>query len=146
MLTIWFSVPRFARSGSGHFRPPCLFVALVPRIQYSSPLRGAMGGISVILVKNHFFILLNKFNLHTIIYDSLKFQASITVVQSFIRSYVNFCAINYLIRGDLNPIFLNFHFLSILTNSKCKGFYNFQAIKFNFFLHVPQSMVTKTYN
>ena len=40
-----------------------------------------------------FFILLNKFNLHTIIYDSLKFQTSITVLQSFIRPYVNFRAI-----------------------------------------------------
>ena len=56
-------------------------------------LRGAMGGISVILVKNHFLILLNKFDLHTIIYDSLKFQTCITVLQSFIRPYVNFCAI-----------------------------------------------------
>ena len=53
-------------------------------------LRGAMGGISVILVKNNFFDLLNKYNLHTIIYESLKFQTSITVVQSFIRPYVNF--------------------------------------------------------
>ena len=48
---------------------------------------GEVGGISAILVKNHFFILLNKFNLHTIIYNSLKFQTSITVVQSFIRPY-----------------------------------------------------------
>ena len=30
-------------------------------------LRGAMGGISVIWVKNHFFILLNEFNVNTII-------------------------------------------------------------------------------
>ena len=43
--------------------------------------------------KNHFFILLNKFNLHTIIYDSLKFETSITVLQSFIGSYVNFYTI-----------------------------------------------------
>ena len=43
-------------------------------------LRGTMGGISVISVKNHFFILLNKFDLHTIIYDSLKFQISVSVV------------------------------------------------------------------
>ena len=59
-------------------------------------VKGAMGGISVILVilvKNHFFILLNKFNLHTIIYHSLKYQISITVVKSFIMPYVNFCAI-----------------------------------------------------
>ena len=62
-------------------------------INFTEILRGAMGGISVILVKNHFFVLLNKFNLHTIIYDSLKFQTSITVVQSFIMPYVNFCAI-----------------------------------------------------
>ena len=54
---------------------------------------GAMGGISVILVKNHFLILLNTFKLHTLIYNSLKFQTSITVVQSFIRPHVNFCAI-----------------------------------------------------
>ena len=54
-----------------------------------------MGRISVILVKNHFFnkILLNKFNLNTVIYDSLKFQTSITVVQSFISPYLNFCTI-----------------------------------------------------
>ena len=56
-------------------------------------LRGAMGGNSVILVKDHFFILLNKSNLHTIIYSSLKFPTSITVVPLFVRSYVNFCAI-----------------------------------------------------
>ena len=56
-------------------------------------VKGAMGGISVILVKNHFFILLNSFDLLTIIYDSLNFQTSITVLQSFIRPYVNFCAI-----------------------------------------------------
>ena len=56
-------------------------------------LRGAMGGISIILVKNHFFILLNKFNLNTVISDSLKYQTSITVVQSFIKTYVNLCAI-----------------------------------------------------
>ena len=53
-------------------------------------LRGAMGESLVILVKNYFFILLHKFNLHNLIYDSLKFQISITDVQSFIRSYVNF--------------------------------------------------------
>ena len=56
-------------------------------------LEGTVGGISVILVKNHFFILLNKFGEHTITYDSLKFQTSITVLQSFIRTYVNLCAI-----------------------------------------------------
>ena len=37
-----------------------------------------MGGIKAILLKNHFLILLNKFDLHTIIYDYLKFQTSIT--------------------------------------------------------------------
>ena len=58
-------------------------------------LMGAMGGISVILVKNHFFILLNKFNLHAIMYDSLKFQISITVVQSFSRTYANSVPIRY---------------------------------------------------
>ena len=56
-----------------------------PNPSFASPtsqalhLRGAMGGISVILVKSHSFILLNKFNLNTIIYDSLKFQTSITL-------------------------------------------------------------------
>ena len=39
-------------------------------------LWGAMDGISVILVKNHFFILLNKFNLHTIIYVGHVAQAA----------------------------------------------------------------------
>ena len=34
----------------------------------------------VILVKNHFFILLHKFNLYNLINDSLKFQISITVM------------------------------------------------------------------
>ena len=60
------------------------------KTQYQCPL---MGGISVILFKNHFFILLNKINLHTIIYNSLKFQTSITVVKLFIRPYVNLRAI-----------------------------------------------------
>ena len=36
-------------------------------------LREAMGESAVILVKNYFFILLHKFNLHNHIYDSLKF-------------------------------------------------------------------------
>ena len=54
---------------------------------------GAMGKISVILVKNYFFVLLHKFNLHNLVYDSLKFQISVTDVQSFIRRYVNFYAI-----------------------------------------------------
>ena len=52
-----------------------------------------MGEIWVILVKNHFYILFHKFNQQTLIYDSLKFHTSITVVESFIRPYVNFCAI-----------------------------------------------------
>ena len=38
----------------------CLFFS------YDIQIRGAMGEISVILVKNQFFILLNKFNLHNI--------------------------------------------------------------------------------
>ena len=46
-----------------------------------------------ILVKNMFFTLLNKCNLQTGIYDPLKFLISTTAVQSFIRPYVNFCAI-----------------------------------------------------
>ena len=105
-----------------------------------------MGWISVILVKNHLFILLNKFNLHTIIYDSVKFQTSITDLQSFIRPYVNFYAIWIPYKGFFHSIFLNFHFSSIFTNSKCKGFYNFEAIKLKFFLYVPQSMFNKTVN
>ena len=54
-----------------------------------------MGEISVILVKNYFFMLLHKFNLRNLIYDSLKFQTSVTDVQSFIRPHVglNFYAI-----------------------------------------------------
>ena len=60
---------------------------------YSSENAGSMGEISVILVENNFFMLLHKFNLHNLIYDSLKFQNFITVVQSFIGPYVNFFAI-----------------------------------------------------
>ena len=56
-------------------------------------LRGPMGEISVILVKNYFFMLLYKFNLRNLIYDSLKFQTSVTDVQSFMRPHVNFYAI-----------------------------------------------------
>ena len=47
----------------------------------TSKLRGVMGEISVILVKNYFFMWLHKFNLHNLIYDSLKFQTSVTGVQ-----------------------------------------------------------------
>ena len=53
-----------------------------------------MSEISVILVKNYFFMLLQKFNLPNLIYDSLKFQTSSTDVQSYIRPYVNFYAIS----------------------------------------------------
>ena len=52
----------------------------------------------------------------------------------------------YLIMGVFHSIFLNFHSLNILTNSKCKVVYNFQAIKLKCFLHVPQSIVNKTCN
>ena len=54
-----------------------------------------MGEISVILVKNDFFMLLHKFNLHNLIYDYLKLQTSVrpTDVQSFIRPFINFYAI-----------------------------------------------------
>ena len=55
-------------------------------------IKGTMGEISVILAKHYFFILLNKFNIY-LIYGSLKFQTSITDVQSFIMRYVNFYAI-----------------------------------------------------
>ena len=58
-------------------------------------LRGAMGTVQFwsFWSKITCFILLNKFNLNLIIYDSLNFLISITAVQPFIRSYVNFCAI-----------------------------------------------------
>ena len=102
-----------------------------------------MGGISLILVKNHFFILLNQFDLHTIIYDSLMFQTSITV-RSHSSGHMKISVpFKYLIRGVFHRIFLNCHFLNVLTNSKCKGFCNFQAIKLRFFLYVPQSMLKK---
>ena len=52
-----------------------------------------MGEILVILFKNYFFMLLHKFNLHNLIYDSLKFQTSVTDFQSSIRPYVIFYAI-----------------------------------------------------
>ena len=58
-----------------------------------------MDEISVILVKNYFFILLHKFNLYNLIYDFLKFQNSDTDVQSFIRPYVNFYAIQIHYKG-----------------------------------------------
>ena len=51
------------------------------------------GEISVIFVKNYFFMLLHKFNLHNLIYDSLKFQTFVTDVQSLIRPHVNLYAI-----------------------------------------------------
>ena len=41
-----------------------------------------MGEILVILVNNYFSMLLHKFNLYNLIYDSLKFQASNADVQS----------------------------------------------------------------
>ena len=80
---------------SDQIRDPDIPITLRPLNKYIIlykyfTLRGAMGRI---LVKNHFFILLNKFKLHTLIYDSLKFQISITIAQSFIRPYVDFCAI-----------------------------------------------------
>ena len=53
----------------------------------------AMDGISVILVKNHFLILLQEFIIHNQIYYFLKFQISITDVESFIKPLVNFYAI-----------------------------------------------------
>ena len=59
------------------------------RANKPSYLTGAMGEISIILDKNYFFILLHKFNLHNLIYDSLKFQTSVTDVQSFLRPHVN---------------------------------------------------------
>ena len=43
-------------------------------------------------------------------------------------------------------MFLNLHFLNILTNLKCKGFYNFQPNKLTFFVFVPQGMFNKTIN
>ena len=76
---------------------------------------GGMGKISVILVKNYFFMFLHKFNLHNLIYDSLKFQTSIINVQSFIRPFVNFYTIKYIIKGVFHTKFLNFHFLNIST-------------------------------
>ena len=63
------------------------------KIESKLTLRREMGEFSVILVKNHIFILLHKFNLQILIYTSLKLQTSNTVVQSFIRTYVNLCAI-----------------------------------------------------
>ena len=52
----------------------------------------------------------------------------------------------YLIMGVFHSIFLNFHSLNILTNSKCKVVYNFQAIKLKFVLYVAQSTFNKTTN
>ena len=60
---------------------------------YLKLLRGAMGEISVTLVKNFYFILFHKFNIHKLIYDYMKFQTYVTEVQSFMRPYVNFYAI-----------------------------------------------------
>ena len=85
-------------SAKNVFYGGCSVIIWLPLTYYVSQrkytsLRGAMGGISVILAKNNFFVLLNKCNLHTIIYYSLKFQTSITALQSFIRPYANFCSI-----------------------------------------------------
>ena len=44
------------------------------RVFENKVFKGAIGEISVILVKNYFFMLLHTFNLHNPIYDSLKFQ------------------------------------------------------------------------
>ena len=99
-------------------------------------LRGAMGGISAILVKNHFFILLNKFNLNIIIYDSPSvsdlYHCCTVICQAICKFLYHF---KYLIKGDFNPIFLNFQFLSILTNSKCKGFYKLSSSNFFYMFH-----------
>ena len=102
-----------------------------------------MGEISVILVKNYFFMLLHKFNLHNLINYSVKFQTSVTDVQSFMRPYVNFYAIRYIIKRVFHTKFLNSHFLNISTYSKCKGFHNFYAIKLKFFIHVTQVVMNK---
>ena len=56
--------------------------------------KGEMGESSVILVKNDFFKLLHKFNLRTLLFDYLKLQTSITVVQSFTDLY-HCCAVIY---------------------------------------------------
>ena len=55
-----------------------------------------------------------------------------------------FVHFKYLIRSDFNSIQLNLHFFNILTKSKCKGFYNFQAMKLKFFLYIPQGTFNKT--
>ena len=65
-------------------------LSILQPLSWNMHLRGAMGEI---LFKNYFFILLHKFNLHNLIYDFLKFQTSVTDVQSFIRPYINFYAI-----------------------------------------------------
>ena len=93
-----YNIMVFSETVTNKFRCKCdcmffqisLIIIIIFELTY---LRGAMGEIFLILVKNHFFILLNQFNLHTIIYNPLKFQTSITVVKSLIRPYVNFCAI-----------------------------------------------------
>ena len=101
-----------------------------------------MSGISVISVKNHFFILLNKFNLHTIIYDYLSFRL-LSLFSSHLSGHMYISVpFKYLIRGIFHPIFLNFHF-NISTYSKCKGFYNFQAIKLKFFCMFHKVWLTK---
>ena len=96
-------------------------------------LRGATGGISVILIKNQFFILLNKFNLHTIIYILWSFRPLSLFCSHLSGHMLISVPFTFIIRGVFHSIFLYFHFLKSLTNSKCKGFYNFQATKLNFF-------------
>ena len=105
-----------------------------------------MGGISVIWVKNHFFILLNKFNVNTIIYDSLKFQISINWCGVIYHTTCKFLRhLNKLPYKGCFPFYISKHSLwNISTYSKCKGFYNFQAIRLKFSLYFLQSMDNKT--
>ena len=68
------------------------FLTVISAIQslMHGAVTGEKGGI---LVKNHIYNLLLKFNIHNLIYDFLKFQISSADVESFIRLHVNFYAI-----------------------------------------------------
>ena len=113
------------------------------RFNLKVSLRGAMGVISVILVKNHCLILLNKFNLHTIIYNSLKFQISITAVKSFIRPCVNFCGIKYLIRVFCTPYFLFITFWAFWQIQNAKASTIFKLLSSDFFYMFHKVWLTK---
>ena len=83
------------------------------------------------------FILLNKFNLLTLFYDSLNFQASIIVVRSFFSTSIS-VLFKCLIWSVFHHRVLNFHFLNISTYSTI-----FKLSSWNFFCIFQKLCLTK---